>query len=107
MTVCPSDEQLTGLLAEALSPAQREALARHVEGCPSCQEELARLPSTPDTDRWRLAEHPPQGSRAEDEMIRRLKRTPVWLVPTAPVQAPGPGDPSPYAGIRSPAAAGW
>ena len=47
MTLCPSDEKLTGLLADALSTAERDALARHVEGCASCQEQLARLTGTP------------------------------------------------------------
>jgi hypothetical protein len=49
MPPCPPDEKLTGLLADALSAAERDALARHVEGCAPCQEKLARrsLPQHP------------------------------------------------------------
>jgi hypothetical protein len=66
MTLCPSDEKLTGLLADALSTAERDALARHVEGCASCQERLARLSGTPEPETWRRAEQPPRGSGAEE-----------------------------------------
>jgi serine/threonine protein kinase len=74
MPSCPSDETLTGLLADALTTAERDNLAQHVEGCPACQEKLARLTATPDAEIWRRAEHPPQGSEAEEGMLRRLKR---------------------------------
>ena len=104
MTLCPSDEKLTGLLADALSTAERDALARHVEGCASCQEQLARLTGTPDPETWRRAEHPPRASRAEEEMMRRLKRRPSWLAPTDPMQAARPAGHSPHAVIRRPAA---
>ena len=106
MTLCPSDEKLTGLLADALSTAERDALARHVEGCASCQEQLARLTGTPDSETWRRAEHPPRGSRAEEAMMRRLKRRPSWLAPTDPMQAARPAGHSPHAVIRRPAAVG-
>ncbi len=76
MPSCPSDETFTGLLADALTTAQRDSLARHVEGCASCQDKLARLTETPDTEMWRRVGHPPQGSEAEEEVVRRLKRTP-------------------------------
>src|SRR5262245_57803794 len=76
MRPCPSDETLTGLLAEALTTAERDRLARHVEGCAPCQEKLARLSGTPDTQRWRRAGHPPQGSEAEEGMVCRLKQVP-------------------------------
>jgi hypothetical protein len=33
MTHCPSDEQLTALLADTLSPAEQDALVGHVDGC--------------------------------------------------------------------------
>src|SRR5262245_26712072 len=42
---CPTHQQLKGLLAEQLTAAQRERVETHVEGCPSCQEALARLAS--------------------------------------------------------------
>ena len=106
MTLCPSDEKLTGLLADALSTAERDALARHVEGCASCQERLARLTETPDPETWRRAEHPPRGSRAEEGMMRRLKRRPSWLAPTDPMQAARLAGHSPHAVIRRPAAVG-
>ena len=62
MPSCPSDAKLTGLLADALSKAERDALARHVEGCAACQDRLARLTGTPDTKMQRSNGHPPQGS---------------------------------------------
>src|SRR5262245_8874739 len=67
MSVCPAEERLAGLLADALSAAERDDLARHVEGCASCQERLARL--TPDTEVWRRAEQPPGGSSAEEGVL--------------------------------------
>jgi serine/threonine protein kinase len=88
MTLCPSNEKLTGLLAEALSTAERDALARHVEGCASCQQQLARLTRIPDAETWRRAGHPRRGSRAEDEMMRRLKRRPA-AVDCEPQAVPG------------------
>jgi eukaryotic-like serine/threonine-protein kinase len=106
MTLCPSDEKLTGLLADALSTAERDALARHVEGCVSCQEQLARLTETPDPEASRRARQPPRGSRAEEAMMRRLKRRPWRLEPTDPIQAARPAGNSPHTVIRRPAAVG-
>jgi serine/threonine protein kinase len=77
MTRCPSDEEFNGLLADALRPAERDAFARHVEGCASCQERLARLTDAPDTVRWRRAEQPPQDSGAEEGLLWRLKQMPT------------------------------
>ena len=51
MIPCPSDEELTGLLAGALSAAEGDTLARHVEGCASCQSRLTRLTATPTSRR--------------------------------------------------------
>src|SRR5262249_55432861 len=73
---CPSDETLAGLLADALTAAERDSLARHLDGCAPCQEKLARLTRTPDTKMWRRAGHPPQGPEAEEGVVRRLKRAP-------------------------------
>src|SRR5437764_11046874 len=87
MASCPSDEKLTGLLADALSTAERDALARHVEGCAACQEQLARLTGTSDTEMWLRAEHSPRGSSNEEKLMWRLKRMPSWLAPTGPMQA--------------------
>jgi eukaryotic-like serine/threonine-protein kinase len=74
MTVCPSDEQFSNLLADALSTAEWDALARHVEGCASCQDKLGRLAETPEIKTWRRAEQSTQGSDAEDRIVLRLKR---------------------------------
>jgi serine/threonine protein kinase len=104
MTSCPSAEKLTRLLADALSAAERDALARHVDGCASCAEQLARLTGTPDTKVWRLAEHPSWGSRADEGMMRRLKQVPSWLTLTGTVQAANPAGHSPHSVFRRPAA---
>jgi serine/threonine protein kinase len=106
MTPCPSDEQLTCLLAEALSTAERDALARHVEGCALCRQQLARLAETPDQKEWRRAGHPPRVSGPEEGIVRRLKRQPPWLTPTDPVQTARLAGHSPHAVVRKPAAAG-
>src|SRR5262249_2660166 len=103
-TRCPSAEELTGLLAEALSTAERDTLARHVEGCASCQEQLARLTGNADPETWRRAEHPPRDSRAEEEMMRRLKQRPSWLAPSDPMQAARLAGYPHHAVIRRPAA---
>ena len=104
MPSCPSDETLTGLLADALTTAERDSLARHVEGCASCQEKLARLTGTPDTEMWRCAGHPPQGSEAEEGVVRRLKRVPPSSAAHRPGQADGPAGDSPQAAGPTPVA---
>src|SRR6476619_4704195 len=77
MPPCPSDETLTDLLADALTTAERDRLARHVEGCAPCQERLADLTGAPDTEMWLRAQRPPRGSDAEEGVVRRLKRVPL------------------------------
>src|SRR5262245_25013688 len=104
MTLCPSDEQLAGLLADALTTAERDAVVGHVEGCASCAERLARLTGTLETETSLRAEHPLQGSEAEDEMMRRLKQKPQWLVPTLQLHGSRPAGDLPYA--RTPTAVG-
>ena len=79
MTRCPFDEKLTGMLDDVLSTADRDAVARHVEECASCQEHLARLTETPETALWRIAEHSPRSSSAEEATMQRLKQMPSWL----------------------------
>jgi serine/threonine protein kinase len=74
MTPCPSEEQLAALLADTLSTAERDAVARHVDGCAACQRQLARLSAASDTVMWRRAEHTPRPSRDEKEAMYRLKR---------------------------------
>ena len=111
MPSCPSDETLTGLLADTLTTAERDSLARHVEGCVPCQEKLARLTGTPDTETWRRAGHPPQGSEAEGGMVRRLKQVPPSTTAYRPGRAdrpagdsPPPADPAPAAVVSEPPA---
>jgi eukaryotic-like serine/threonine-protein kinase len=79
MFLCPTDERLTGLLEDALSRREGDALARHVERCNSCQARLRRLTETPDLEAWRRAEQPARGSRTEERLMRRLKRSRLWL----------------------------
>lgn len=94
MPFCPPDAELRDLLAGVLSPARCDALARHVEGCAPCQEQLAQLTGTHGTEQGRPAP-PPQASRAEERMIRRLKRLDPWLPRTVRLPAAnlaGPAD---------------
>src|SRR5262249_15495358 len=106
MTPCPSDEQLTRLLADTLSPADRDTLARHVEGCASCQETLARWTGTPDPPTRRRAEQLPQDSEAEEGMVRRLKRRRP-SGPAAAGQAAKPAGASAHAPDRRRAVPGY
>jgi hypothetical protein len=39
-------ESLSAFLDEALAPEERQRVAQHLEGCPECQRELARLEQT-------------------------------------------------------------
>jgi serine/threonine protein kinase len=88
MTSCPSDEQLAGLLTERLDAAERDAVARHVEWCVSCQADLARLTGGPETEKtWQGAGHPAPGYEAEEAMVQRLKRLPASSVATGPGHA--------------------
>lgn len=105
MPSCPSDEILTGLLTDALTTAERDSLARHLEGCASCQDKLARLTGSPDAEMWWRAGHPPQGSEVEDEVVRRLKRVPPSSAAHRLEQADSPACDSPHAADPTPAAA--
>jgi WD40 repeat protein len=73
MISCPSDEKLKDLLADELSPAEQDTLARHVDGCASCQAKLDRLTRTPDRKAWQRVEQTPLSSEAEEGVVRRLK----------------------------------
>lgn len=106
MTSCPSDEELTDLLADALAAAERDALARHVEGCASCQEQLARLSRLPDTDMWRRSEHLPRGVSGEDGVMWRLKRMPSGLAAAEPTRAERTDGRPHHAGTHGSAAVG-
>ena len=99
MTSCPSDERLTGLLTEALSTAERDSVARHVEGCASCQQALADLTGIPAARLWRRREPAPLAPQAEDDAVRRLKQMTPPLAPfkvehaaTVAGDSPPPGD---------------
>src|SRR5262249_28622927 len=102
MSSCPSDETLTGLLADTLTTAERDSLARHVEGCAPCQERLARLTGAPDTETWRRAEHLPQGSEAEEGLMRRLKQLPLSSTAPRLEHADRPAGDSPPAASLTP-----
>jgi serine/threonine protein kinase len=104
MTFCPSEEKLSGLLADLLTTNERDTLARHVEGCASCQEKLAALTGTVSTERGRRGEQPFRASEAEDEVMQRLKRKPPWST----TASQGPGTPTPVeAGFQPPAVPGY
>src|SRR5262249_13997275 len=107
MTSCPSDEQLTGLLTDSLSPAERDAVARHVEGCVSCQAQLARLTGSPDTEMWHRAEHPPRDRRAEEGLMSRLKRMLSPLTPSDQVEAAKSAGRPAAVGCEQPAVPGF
>src|SRR3954467_1028166 len=106
MTSCPSDEELTDLLADALAASERDSLARHVEGCASCQEQLARLSRTPDTEMWRRSEHQPRGAWDEGGVMWRLKRMPSGLAAADPTRAERTHGWPDHAGTHGPAALG-
>jgi eukaryotic-like serine/threonine-protein kinase len=90
LTACPCDDKLTDLLDNALSAQERDAIAWHVEDCPSCQEQLECLTGSPEAEMWRRAENPPPPTRAEAVMLRRLKRMPSALAPAVPLQPSRP-----------------
>jgi serine/threonine protein kinase len=102
MTFCPSDEKLRGLLADALSTAERDALALHVEECVSCQEKLASLTGIPDLEMWRRTAHLPGASPAEEGMMRRLKRKALSLASAVPLEAANAETPTPLAADPEP-----
>jgi eukaryotic-like serine/threonine-protein kinase len=90
MTPCPSNEKLARLVADALSEAECEALAQHVEECAACQARLAQLTDTSDPELAQRPENLSSRTEAEDEIMRRLKRG-----PGSPARvASGPADPT-------------
>jgi WD40 repeat protein len=69
MSRCIPLHQFERLLAEQLSPAERQVLDAHVDTCSQCQQVLARLlderaEQWPEVD-WRLLRGPPMPSTAE------------------------------------------
>jgi serine/threonine protein kinase len=87
-----------------LTTAERNHIARHVDECAPCQKKLARLTGSPDTERWRRAEHPTRGSEAEEGVMRRLKRVPPSSAASRWEQADRPPSDSPPAGDPTPVA---
>jgi serine/threonine protein kinase len=90
MKACPFEGELDGLLADALNPFERDTLARHIEGCPNCQVQLARLTAMPGVETTQRGKPGQRGSNAEEKFLLRLKQAPAWLAPTAPLQGAGP-----------------
>jgi len=74
MSLCPTDDELARLLADALSTDVHAALVQHVETCAACQASLARLTEIFNQDSWRRAKTAPQFSDAEEAMLQRWKR---------------------------------
>src|SRR5262249_40173826 len=64
---------------------------------------LARWTGTPDTETWQRAAHPSQGSEAEEEMVRRLKRMRPLSAPASLERAARSAGPSPHTGDLVPA----
>jgi serine/threonine protein kinase len=73
MTLCPSDEKLAGLLADALSTAERDAVATHIERCDACLQKLARLTDLSEAATWQRATQLHPRIEAEEDVLRRLK----------------------------------
>jgi eukaryotic-like serine/threonine-protein kinase len=76
MKDCPTSEQLAGLLADGLSPDERDSVAEHVDGCIPCQEQLARMTNDADTQIGHWAEPASPGSADEERAVRQLKQRP-------------------------------
>jgi WD40 repeat protein len=99
MSRCLSREQFQRLLAEQLNAAERRVIDAHVDGCPVCQEKLARLLDEGDGEYpcldWQRLR--PAGLQsvgpALAEFVHRLKNqlSPVVVVPL-PQQQTAPGD---------------
>ena len=56
VATCPSREELVDYAVGKLSDEDADALAAHLDGCPSCQAELAALPEADDSLVGRLRE---------------------------------------------------
>jgi tRNA A-37 threonylcarbamoyl transferase component Bud32 len=105
---CPSLGELESLLAERLSSPQRDTVENHVEGCPPCQEQLARLSSgalSPVTlPPSASASGGPDGPDLEpqESFLVRLRE-----LPPPPRVAPGGGRPLPEGATRPLSAEAW
>ena len=107
MTLCPWEEKLASLLADALSATELEALAQHVEACASCQLKLAQLTEDTDAEMRHRAEDFAPPSEVEKEIVRRLKR--IRPSSAAVSRDPGESTISTQRGLAAPAVAdsGW
>lgn len=103
MAFCPCDEKLTDLLADALDSVERDALARHVEGCASCQDQLAHLAGSSDSATWWCPQESSHGSRAEEALIQRMKGLPSCMWLSDQLRLARPAGHLSSTGIRSPA----
>ncbi len=90
MTLCPTDEKLTSLLADALSTAERDALATHIERCELCLQKLARLTDISEAATWQCATQLHLCTEAEEDVMRRLKlvRHSLAALPPDPAETP-------------------
>ena len=107
MPSCPTDERLSDLLTDTLTTTERGTVARHVEGCASCRDKLARLAGCPATELWRRAEHPARDSEAEERVVRRLKRMRPPSGDAGPERVARPAGDSPHPGDLMPAVPGY
>ena len=76
---------LSAYLDEALAPAERAAVAAHLDGCARCRAQLADLQATS-----RLIGALPQLAPRRS-LVPRVDRAPVWLRPARLLSAMGSG----------------
>src|SRR5262245_27719687 len=105
MTGCPSQDELGRLLSD-LADSEVEG---HVEGCPDCQDRLARLIGGPESDcRWRRQAVDVGLPTADAHFLDRLGRHPPGGIDVPPNRGAGaasPVDPRPFeTTVREPAA---
>src|SRR3954469_14241720 len=84
MTPCPSDEKLASLAADALSTAECDALADHVDHCALCLEKLAGLTDVPGSVIWQRSLDDRLPNDSEDAVVRRLKQVRRMMAPFTP-----------------------
>jgi eukaryotic-like serine/threonine-protein kinase len=75
MAHCPSEDQLTGLLAGTLASTEQDALVRHVEKCATCQSQLAKFSEFLIPEMKRGSVESTVSEEAEEAALQRLKST--------------------------------
>ena len=90
MSLCPTDDELARLLADALSTDVHNALVQHVETCAACQASLARLTEIFNQDSWQ-----PRKNRASTQRSRRSH------VPTVEALRASSSEPSGHAASQT------